>query len=102
MKITIEKEGKEGKEVKVFETNGFVLVANFNEHVHCMISAEGLSVEDTGSIIYSLKHVLSEVRKECPEAAMLADIKSVLKGLAESFREDLDDKEEADNDAWRV
>ena len=99
MKITIE---QEGKEAKVFETNGFVLVANFNEHVLCTISAEGLSVEDTGSIIYSLKHVLSEVRKECPEAAMLADIKSVLKGLAESCGEDLEADEEADNDAGRV
>lgn len=99
MKITIE---QEGKEAKVFETNGFALVANFNEHVCCMISAEGLSVEDTGSIIYSLKHVLSEVRKECPEAAMLADIKSAVKGLAEGFGDDLDDGEEADNDAGRV
>ena len=68
------------------------------EHVRCIIFAEELSVEDTGSIIYSLKHVLSEVRKECPEAAMLADIKSVLKGLAESCGEDLDDDKEADNE----
>lgn len=95
MKITIE---QEGKEAKVFETNGFVLVANSKEHVRCIIFAEELSVEDTGSIIYSLKHVLSEVRKECPEAAMLADIKSVLKGLAESCGEDLDDDKEADNE----
>ena len=95
MKITIE---QEGKEAKVFETNGFVLVANFNEHVRCIFSAEGLSVEDMGSIIYSLKNVLSEVRKECPEAATLADIKSALKGLSESFGDDLDDDEEADND----
>ena len=99
MKITIE---QEGKEAKVFETNGVVLVANSKEHVRCLIFAEELSVEDTGSIIYSLKHVLSEVRKECPEAAMLADIKSALKGLAEGFGEDLDDDEEADNDAGRV
>lgn len=96
MKITIE---QEGKEAKVFETNGFVLVANFNEHVSCIIYAEELSVEDMGSIIYSLKHTLSEARKEFPEAAALADIKSVLKGLSESFGEDLDDGEEADNDA---
>lgn len=99
MKITIE---QEGKEAKVFETNGFVLVANFNEHVRCIISAEGLSVEDMGSIIYSLKNALSEARKEFPEAAKLADIKSVLKGLAEGFGEDLDDDKEADNDAGRV
>lgn len=99
MKITIE---QEGKEAKVFETNGFALVANFNEHVLCTISAERLSVEDMGNIIYSLKNMLLEVRKECPEAAMLADIKSALKGLAEGFGEDLEADEEADNDAGRV
>lgn len=99
MKITIE---QEGKEAKVFETNGFVLVANSNEHVCCMISAEVLSVEDMGSIIYSLKHVLSEVRKECPDAAELADINSALNGFSGSFGEDLDDDKEADNDAGRV
>lgn len=99
MKITIE---REGKEAKVFETNGFALVANFNEHVLCTISAERLSVEDMGNIIYSLKNMLSEVKKECPEAAKLADIKSALEGLAESCGEDLDDDKEADNDAGRV
>ena len=99
MKITIE---QEGKEAKVFETNGFALVANSKEHVRCIIFAEELSVEDMGSIIYSLKNALSEARKEFPEAAMIADIKSALKGLSEGFGDDLDDDEEADNDAGRV
>lgn len=88
MKITIE---QEGKEAKVFETKGFVLVANFNEYVRCIISAEGLSVEDAGSIIYSLKNALSEARKEFPDAARLADINSVLKGLSEIPGDDIDD-----------
>lgn len=99
MKITIE---QEGKEARAFETNGFVLVTNFKEHVRRIIFAEGLSVEDMGSIIYSLKNALSEARKEFPEAAMLADIKSVLKGLSEIPGDDLEADEEADNDAGRV
>lgn len=88
MKITIE---KEGKETIAFETNGFVLVANFNEHVRRIISAEGLSVEDMGSIIYSLKNALSEARKQFPDATKLADINSALKGLSEIPGDEIDD-----------
>lgn len=99
MKITIE---QEGKEAKVFETNGFVLVANFNEHVRCTIYAEGLSVEDMAELIFALRKMIEETKEQFPDAAKLADIKSVLKGLAESCGDDLEADEEADNDAERV
>ena len=99
MKITIE---QEGKEAKVFETNGIVLVANFNEHVLATISAERLSVEDMAELIFALREMLEETKERFPDAAKLADIESALKGFAESCGEDLDDDKEADNDAGRV
>lgn len=99
MKITIE---QEGKKAKVFETNGIIFVANLEKSVHCMMSLDGLSVVDIAELIFALRKMLEETKEQFPDAAKLADINSVLKGLAESFGEDLDDNEEADNDAGRV
>lgn len=99
MKITIE---QEGKEAKVFETNGIIFVANFNEHVHCKIYAEKLSVEDMAGLIFALRKMLEETKEQFPDAAKLADINSVLKGLSEIPGDDLEADEEADNDAGRV
>lgn len=99
MKITIE---QEGKEAKVFETNGFVLVANLEKSVCCACLFDGLSVVDMAELIFYLRKTLEKTKERHPEAAKLADIKSVLKGLAESCGGDLDDDKEADNDAGRV
>ena len=99
MKITIE---QEGKEAKVFETNGIIFVANLDKSVCCVSLSDGLSVVDMAELIFALRKMLEETKEQFPEAAKLADIKSVLKGLAEGFGEDLDDGEEADNDAVRV
>ena len=96
MKITIE---QEGKEVKVFETNGIIFVANLDKSVRCASLSDGLSVVDMAELIFALRKMLEETKEQFPDAAKLADIKSALKSLSESFREDLDDKEEADNDA---
>lgn len=99
MKITIE---KEGKEAKVFETNGIIFVANLDKSVLRACLSDGLSVVDMAELIFALRKMLEETKEQFPEAAKLADISSALKGLAESFGEDLDDDEEADNDAGRV
>lgn len=99
MKITIE---QEGKEVKVFETNGFVLVANSDEHVQCVRLSDDLSITDIADIIHSLEFTLVRAREAFPEAAKIADIKSILKRLSESFGDDLDHDKEANNDAGRV
>lgn len=96
MKITIE---KEGKEAKVFETNGIIFVANLEKNVHCACLSESLSVVDMAELIFALRKMLEDTKEQFPDAAELADINSALKGLAESFGEDLDDGEEADNDA---
>lgn len=96
MKITIE---QEGKEAKVFETNGIIFVANLEKSVRCACLIDGLSVVDITELVFSLRKMLEKTKEQCPEAAKLADIKSALKGLAESFGEDLDDDKEADNDA---
>lgn len=95
MKITIE---QEGKEAKVFETNGIIFVANLEKSVYCACLLDRLSVEDTAELIFALRKQLEETKEQFPDAAELADINSVLKGLAEGFGEDLDDDKEADND----
>lgn len=95
MKITIE---QEGKEAKVFETNGIIFVANLDKGVRCARLLDGLSVVDMAELIFALRKMLEETKEQFPDAAKLADINSALKGLAESFGEDLDDGEEADND----
>ena len=99
MKITIE---QEGKEAKVFETNGIIFVANLEKSVCCARLFDDLPVVDIAELIFSLRKTLEKTKERHPEAAKLADIKSVLKGLAESCGEDLDDDKEADNDAGRV
>ena len=99
MKITIE---QEGKEAKVFETNGIIFVANLEKSVWCPRLFDDLPVVDIAELIFSLRKTLEKTKERHPEAAKLADIKSVLKGLAESCGEDLDDDKEADNDAGRV
>ena len=99
MKITIE---QEGKEAKVFETNGIIFAANLDKSVRCASLSDGLSVVDMAELIFALRKMLEETKEQFPDAAKLADIKSALKSLSESFREDLDDKEEADNDAGRA
>lgn len=99
MKITIE---QEGKEAKVFETNGFILVANFNEHVQCTRLFDDLSIINIADLIHALEFTLGKVREAFPEAANIADIKSLLKRLSEISVDDIDDDKEADNDAGRV
>lgn len=93
MKIAIE---QEGKEVKVFETNGIIFVANLEKNVHCACLSESLSVVDMAELIFALRKMLEDTKEQFPDAAELADINSALKGLAESFGEDLDDDEEVD------
>lgn len=78
MKITIE---QEGKEAKVFETNGIIFVANLEKSVSCACLLDGLSVVDIAELIFSLRKTLEKTKERHPEAAKLADIKSVLKGL---------------------
>ena len=99
MKITIE---QEGKEAKVFETNGILFVANSDKGVRCARLLDGLSVVDMAELIFALRKMLEKTKEQFPDAARLADIEAIVKGLAESFGEDLDDGEEADNDAGRV
>lgn len=99
MKITIE---QEGKEAKVFETNGIIFVANLEKSVHCACLLDGLSVVDIAELIFSLRKTLEKTKEQNPEAAKLADFKTVLKRFSGSFGEDLDDDKEADNDAGRV
>lgn len=99
MKITIE---QEGKEAKVFETNGIIFAANLEKSVCCARLFDDLPVVDIAELIFSLRKTLEKTKERHPEAAKLADIKSVLKGLAESCGEDLEADEEADNDAERV
>ncbi len=96
MKITIE---REGKETKIFETNGIIFVANLDEHVQSASLFEDLSVTDIADLIYSLQLILFREMENFPEASKLVDLKTVLKGLSESFEDDLDDNEEAENDA---
>lgn len=95
MKITIE---QEGKEAKVFETNGIIFVANLEKSVYCACLLDSLSVVDMAELIFALRKELEETKEQFPDAAELADINSALKGLSESFGDDLDDDEEADND----
>ena len=99
MKITIE---QEGKEAKVFETNGIIFVANLEKSVYCACLLDALSVVDMAELIFALRKRLEETKEQFPDAARLADINAIVKGLAEGFGEDLDDGEEADNDAGRV
>lgn len=99
MKITIE---QEGKEAKVFETNGIIFVANLDKSVYCATLLDVLSVVDMAELIFALREMLEETKERFPDAAKLADIESALKGFAESCGEDLDDDKEADNDAGRV
>lgn len=77
-------------------------MANLDKGVRCARLLDGLSVVDMAELIFALRKRLEETKEQFPEAAKLADIKSVLKGLAESCGEDLDDDKEADNDAGRV
>lgn len=96
MKITIE---QEGKEAKVFETNGIIFVANLDKGVRCARLLDGLSVVDIAELIFALRGMLERTKKQFSDSARLADIEATVKGLAEGFGEDLDDGEEADNDA---
>ena len=96
MKITIE---QEGKEANVFETNGIIFVANLEKSVRCARLLDALSVVDMAELILALRKMLEKTKEQFPDAAELADINSALKGLLESFGDDLDDDEEADNDA---
>lgn len=99
MKITIE---QEGKEAKVFETNGIIFVANLEKSVRYARLLDVLSVVDMAELILALRKMLERTEKRFPDAAELADINSVLNGFSGSFGEDLDDDKEADNDAGRV
>lgn len=96
MKITIE---QEGKEAKVFETNGIIFVANLDKCVRSARLLDGLSVVDMAELIFALRKMLEETKEQFSDAARLADIEATVKGLAESCGEDLDDDKEADNDA---
>lgn len=96
MKITIE---KEGKEAKVFETDGIIFVANSDKSVRRACLSDGLSVVDMAELIFALRKMLEETKEQFPDAAKLADINSVLKGLSEIPGDDLEADEEADNDA---
>lgn len=99
MKITIE---QEGKEAIAFETNGIIFVANLDKCVRSARLLDGLSVVDMAELIFALRKMLEETKEQFPDAAKLADINSVLKGLSEIPGDDLEADEEADNDAGRV